>query len=69
MNAQALVVPFLAHVSGGAWFMHMLVSSVVHVAVWHLLSPLFRALGPVGSVILALAVIFLGWKVTQRSRA
>jgi hypothetical protein len=69
MNSLAITVPMLAHASAGGWFAHMLISGFVHVAIWHLMAPIFKALGPVGSIIFAVGVIFVGWKISQRMRS
>ncbi len=59
----------LAHVGAGGWFVHMLISGFVHVAIFHIMAPIFKALGPVGSIILSVGIIFVGWKISQRIRA
>jgi hypothetical protein len=53
--------------SSGGWFTHMLVWGFVHNAIDHLMAPIFRAAGPVGLIVLAVAVIFIGYKIVNRA--
>jgi hypothetical protein len=64
-----VLIPILGHASAGEWFAHMLISGFVHVAIFHLLAPIFKTLGPIGSMVLAAVIIFVGWKISQRMRA
>jgi hypothetical protein len=59
------------HASGGNWFMHMIMSGIVHAAIYHMMAPLFRGHGLFGSIIIGLVIIgavYLVWKFLNRPR-
>jgi uncharacterized membrane protein YagU involved in acid resistance len=59
------------HASGGNWFMHMIMSGVVHAAIYHMMAPLFRGHGLFGSIVIGLLIIgavYLVYKFLNRPR-
>jgi hypothetical protein len=59
------------HASGGSWFLHMIMSGIVHAAIYHMMAPLFRGHGLFGSIIIGLIIIgavYLVWKFMNRPR-
>jgi hypothetical protein len=51
---------------------HMIVSAIIHAAIWHAMAPLFRGLGAFQAILLAIVIIGGVWfvgKAMSRARA
>jgi len=51
---------------------HMIVSAIIHAAIWHAMAPLFRGLGAFQAILLAIVIIGGVWfvgKAMNRARA
>ena len=56
---------------GGSWLMHTVASAIIHSAVYHALSPLFRsasAFGFAGVIVLAIVAIIVGAGIVRAAR-
>jgi hypothetical protein len=59
------------HHAGGDWFSYALLSGLIHAAVYHMISPLFRGQGVYGSIaigVVVLAIAFFVWKRLAQRR-
>jgi hypothetical protein len=57
--------------SAGGWFGHAIINGVIHAAIYHMIAPLFRGQGILGSLLIGaviLGCVFLAWRWLSRRR-
>ncbi len=61
-------VAYRHYASGGTWFMHSVINGVIHAAIFHMIAPLFRGQGILGSLLIGVALIGLAFAAWQMYR-